>query len=115
MSIEDCIDSFQSLCQKAFTRRTGSNLPLLGWLVDNYNHSKYETKPIEDALQETFDKKQLLFGGEQLTIPPGCPVKVAVTSTSAGGGRPVVFSNYNRPCFKKRETDLPNPNVSESF
>ncbi|KAI9659446.1 MAG: hypothetical protein M1821_001704 [Bathelium mastoideum] len=112
LSIQDCIDSFLSLCHKAFTRRPGSDVPLVGWFVENYNHSRYETKPLQDALQETFSSEQLLFGGPPPKDSHSPSIKVAVTSTSAASGIPVVFSNYNRPFPEKPSYHFVRPERS---
>ncbi|KAF2230441.1 hypothetical protein EV356DRAFT_536374 [Viridothelium virens] len=100
LSVADCTDSFQRLCPQAFTPRIGSGLPVIGWFIENYNGSKYETKPFEQALQASFSKDQNLFGGPQYNESSGCSIKVAVTSTSEASGLPVIFSNYNRPCYE---------------
>lgn len=65
-SVETCIYNFKELCNKAFTRRFGSNVPLIGWFVENINHSRYETTPLQEALQEAFTEDQYLFGGQRL-------------------------------------------------
>jgi hypothetical protein len=89
-----------SLCDKAFTRRTGGGLPLLGRVISSYHHSRYETTAIEEALKLAFSEDELLFGGkkyqslEDQEVNFGC--KVAVTTTSANTNSTVVLSNYNR-------------------
>lgn len=35
-SIEACTHHFEYLCQKAFTRRTGGNIPGVGWLIEKW-------------------------------------------------------------------------------
>ncbi|ORX91403.1 acyl transferase/acyl hydrolase/lysophospholipase, partial [Clohesyomyces aquaticus] len=94
-SVDTCIHNFQELCHKAFTRRTGSNLPFVGWIVDNYNDSKYETKPLHEALQEAFPPDHYLFGGRRTDQLWPSSVKVAVTATIASTSA-VVLANYNR-------------------
>ncbi|KAI9712097.1 MAG: hypothetical protein M1820_001806 [Bogoriella megaspora] len=100
-SVDKCIDRFQSLCHAAFTRRSGSEVPIIGWLVDNYNHSRYETSPLEKALQKAFSKDEFLFGGRRPAQYSGSFTKVAVIATSAATGNPMVLSNYNRPDSEK--------------
>ena len=110
-SLEECIRHFEDMCKRAFTRRIGSNVPGLGWLVDNYNHSRYETRPLDDALISAYSKEEYLFGGTRPHSSYGTDVKVAVTATSAAGSA-VVLANYNRLCGEKREPisrDLPPP------
>ena len=71
--------------------------------MDNYNHSKFETSPLQEALISAFSDDQYLFGGRRPDQSSGCsPVKVAVTATSASGSA-VVLANYNRHCSEKRE------------
>ena len=100
-SVEECTHHFEALCKKAFTRRTGGNTPILGWFVDNYNHSKYETRPLEEALISAYSETEYLFGGPRPSASYGTEVKVAVTATSSGGSA-VVLANYNRLCGEKR-------------
>lgn len=79
-------------------------MPLVGWLVENYMHSRYDTRPLQDALIEVFGDSQYLFGGQrEAKEAGGMEVKVAVTATSAAGSS-VVFANYNRLCLDKRES-----------
>ncbi|MCJ1422264.1 hypothetical protein MMC29_000144 [Sticta canariensis] len=103
-SIEECTHHFEDLCQKAFTRRTGGNIPGVGWLIENYNHSKYETQPLEEALITAFSSEEYLFGGSRPHESFAADVKVAVTTTSAAGS-PVILTNYNRICDEKRLSD----------
>jgi len=74
-------------------------VPGIGWLVSNYNHSRYETQPLEEALVEAFSGDQYLFGGQR-EVPNASSAKVAVTSTSTAGTA-VVFANYNRLSSEK--------------
>lgn len=83
---------------------------MIGWLVENYNHSKYETQPLQEALTSAFSEKQLLFGGlREARDAETMDIKVAVTATSAAGAS-VVLSNYNRlgplPPHDKRKLGL---------
>ena len=98
-SFEHCTTQFEGLCRKAFTKRSGTNIPGLGHLINHYNHSKYETRPLQEALIEAYSEEEYLFGG---TRPHATlsDIKVAVTSTSAAGSA-VVFANYNRLCSEK--------------
>ena|ERR1700712_1636810 len=100
-SVEECISMFEKMCRKAFTPRLGSSIPLFSFIVENYNHSKYETKPLEQTLQDAFTEDLYLFGGARKT-GINSPVKVAITGTSLAGRTPIVFGNYNRVCSDKR-------------
>ena len=97
-TVEECIWNFESLCHKAFTKRFGGNIPGLSMFVENYHHSKYETKPLQDALQQAFGNDDYLFGGSRIQ---NTRLKVAVTSTV--GGSVSVLANYNRTCSTKRK------------
>ena len=98
-SVDQCTRRFETLCKEAFTRRAFANVPGIGWFVENYNHSKYETRPLEEALMSAFSENECLFGGPRPVASYGTDVKVAVTSTSVSGSA-VVFANYNRLCGK---------------
>jgi hypothetical protein len=74
-------------------------VPGLGWLVSNYNHSRYETQPLQEALQEAFTEDQYLFGGQRAETGT-INAKVAVTATSSAGTA-IVLANYNRLCSEK--------------
>lgn len=71
-------------------------------LVDSFNHSKYETTPLRDALQNAFTDDQYLFGGQRYDQTWNLPVKVAVTTTLLSMS-PVIVANYNRQCDDKRK------------
>ena len=84
----------------------GTNIPGLGPLITHYNHSKYETRPLQEALMEAFSEEEYLFGGSRPHASVSdTDVKVAVTSTSAAGSV-VVIANYNRLCSEKRKSFL---------
>lgn len=93
------MDKFKALCQQAFTLRRGMNVPGFGWIVSNYNHSRYETQPLEKALLEAFGDDQYLFGGQRAEMG-SINAKVAVTATSSAGAA-IVLANYNRLCSEK--------------
>ncbi|KAI1124855.1 hypothetical protein F5Y10DRAFT_284739 [Nemania abortiva] len=94
-TVDQCIEQFEGLCNQAFTRRTGSTLPLVGHLVDHHHHSKYQTKTLESALKEAYTDDMQLFGGERLPESSSWQVKVAVTATALAGNKTYVLSNYN--------------------
>lgn len=109
-TVEECISHFERLCEKAFTRRAGANIPLVRWVVDNYNHSKYETGPLEDSLMGSYSEDQYLFGGRR-PLSAGIPsvqvnIKVAVTTTNAATGNTVLLTNYNRASTHVGRFDL---------
>ena len=95
---------FENLCQEAFTRRTGGNIPLVGPLIDNYHHSKYQTTTLESSLKSVFPDDMHLFGGRRRVEFCVSPVKAVVTATSLLGNKTYVLANYNRP----REGQIPS-------
>jgi len=101
-SVEECITRFEELCERAFTRRVGGNIAVISWFIENYNHFKYETHPLEEALKSAFTESQYLFGGPRPTDTPNSDIKVGVTATSSAGSS-VLLTNYNRLCAEKCE------------
>lgn len=104
-SVEACTSQFESLCHRAFTRRTGASIPGIGFLVSYYNHSQYETRPLEEALVGAYGEEDFLFGGSRFLLDgdDGNNAKVGVVTTSATN-LPVILTNYNRSCSEKRES-----------
>ncbi|KAI0863768.1 hypothetical protein F4860DRAFT_521823 [Xylaria cubensis] len=94
-TVDKCIEQFESLCDQAFTRRTGSMIPLVSHLVEHHHHSKYQTTTLESALKAAFTDDMHLFGGERLPEFNQWQVKVAVTATALAGNKTYVLSNYN--------------------
>ena len=109
-TVPTCIQNFEEFCEKAFTRRIGGNLPLIGRIVDNYNHSKFETAPLQEALQATYSNDQYLFGGRRPLQASMSSLKVAVTATNASNAA-VVLANYNRRCDEKCKTHLQSSGI----
>jgi len=91
--VDDCVNHFLTLADKAFTKRSIGiqNIPLLGRIG-----RKYKTRPFEETLKETFGEKYL-FGGRLSEDASQYNTKVALTSTTGTGTTPLVLSNYNRP------------------
>ncbi|KAI1132761.1 hypothetical protein F5Y10DRAFT_230731 [Nemania abortiva] len=90
--VSECIEKFETLADKAFTRRLLGihDIPIIGRAG-----RKYRTKPFEEVLRTVF-RDDYLFGGPY--IDPGhYRTKVALTSTTATGSTPIVLANYNRP------------------
>lgn len=92
--IEKCINVFTSLCQSAFTEREFARVWGLEQMATLNHGSKWRTRPLHQALGQTLGYEKL-FGGVK-DRSPGYPVKVAVTSTSGTGQRPLVIANYSR-------------------
>jgi predicted acylesterase/phospholipase RssA len=97
-SVRECTTRFDTLCEKAFTRRKGGLLPVVGWLVSAAHQSRYETQPLETALRSSF-KEELLFGGfrdlSEHHHNMHRMTKVAVTTTTTSG-TVCLLANYNR-------------------
>lgn len=100
-SVEQCTENFQMMCKTAFTLRKGASFYGVGALVEYYNHSKYETRPLERTLKEAFTENENLFGGPKRNTTSR--IKVAVTATSLTRNSAIVFGNYNRLCSEKSE------------
>lgn len=90
--VSECIARFKSLCQQAFTPREFSKTPLETLALLNHG-SLYRTTPLTSALKSSLSDDKL-FGGthRHQTVH----TKVAVTSTTQTGQRPVILANYNR-------------------
>ncbi|OJD31446.1 lysophospholipase-like protein [Diplodia corticola] len=102
-SVTECLEHFERLCNQAFTRRAGGDLPIVGFFINSYNQSLYETSPLEKALMDAFGDDEYLFGGRSGIKP--YRVRVAITTASAATGTPIVLSNYNLPYqFQRAET-----------
>jgi predicted acylesterase/phospholipase RssA len=101
--VDECIEQFESMVKEAFTRRTGGSIWGIGLIVDNFNHSQYETRPLESCLKEAFTNRRYLFGGRTHSDGSASTsaVKIAVTATSASGRSAFVLGNYNRVCSSR--------------
>lgn len=93
MPVKECIVAFEALVQCAFTPRAGQKIQLIKQLQKYIKRSKYETRPLEDALKQVFAPEQPLFG--QRTFPEADRLNVAVTATSSTGSLGYILSNYN--------------------
>ena len=106
-SVDDCITYFQNLCVRAFTRRSGTNIPGMSPIIESIHHSKYETRPLQEALQKAFTEDVYLFGGSGNS---NSRTKVAVTATTSGSTS--VLANYNRCCSRKRKSQKSHSNMA---
>lgn len=114
-SVEECIENFEKLCGQAFTRRSGGSLPIIGAIVENYHHSKYQTATLDDALRSAFPEDLHLFGGRRPAELCATPVKVAVTATSLAANKTYILSNYNRPEPNRGPSETPSDlNIEET-
>lgn len=90
-SLKTCDRLFSELSQSAFSLRKGQNLKFYKHLQVVVKKSKYESKPLVNALKNTFTSSTPLFGGRTSQSR----LKVAVTATSSSGSQAYVMSNYN--------------------
>jgi predicted acylesterase/phospholipase RssA len=96
--VAKCISVFESLCKQAFTKRKDYGIPGLEQVISSWNHSRYETAPIEDALQAAFGHDTDLFAGLKEDLDDSTVrrlTKVAV-STATTAGTAALLANYNR-------------------
>ncbi|KAF2462522.1 FabD/lysophospholipase-like protein [Lindgomyces ingoldianus] len=101
--VRDSIQRFKKLVDKAFTPKFVGGLKL--------GKSKYRTKPLEDALKETF-KDEAIFGGTR-DVASGAR-KVAVTASCETGEQAVIFANYNRATDDQASYRLDRPDDPSS-
>jgi hypothetical protein len=91
LSLEDCDQLFTQLSRQAFTLRKGQNLHFFRHVQLLVKKSKYESRPLNQALKSTFTSDSVLFGRPAAQDR----LKVAVTATSGSGSQAYVMSNYN--------------------
>lgn len=85
-SVDNYMEPFLKLVDKAFTSK------FLGRVT--FGNPNYRTRPLQEALFESFREKTM-FGGRR-DIPVACGRKVAVTSVKRTGEQAVIFTDYNR-------------------
>jgi len=95
-SLAECTKTFEDLCAQSFTLRKGMKIKGISSIVQLHFGGMYETRPLEDALQEAFGTGEYFFGGKRSAEGSHHSAKVAVTSTTAAGVRATVLANYNR-------------------
>jgi hypothetical protein len=91
--IDQCMHRFLTLVDTAFSPKFMGGVSL--------GTTKFKTKPLEEALHESF-QSEAMFGGKR-HIPPASRCRVAVTSAKDTAERAVIFTNYNRPQDDKRK------------
>jgi hypothetical protein len=94
-SVDHCMTLFLGLVEKAFTAK------LLGGVT--FGNPTYRTRPLQEALYDSF-REETLFGGRRES-PIACGRKVAVTSAKRTGEQAVVFTNYNRKEDKQGKSE----------
>lgn len=114
-SVKECITNFEKLCNQAFTRRSGGGLPIIGPIVENYHHSKYQTGTLEEALKTAFPEELHLFGGHRPAELCASSIKVAVTATSLAANKTYVLSNYNRPDPTRGQSEISLDECTEGY
>ncbi|KIV90882.1 hypothetical protein PV10_05486 [Exophiala mesophila] len=93
MSVAAATDMFKVFAGRAFSRRRGSRLPLIGRIIQLKYQSQYHTQGLEKSLKESFGT-EYLFGGPR-TTQSSSRCKVAVTTTDTSG-EARLLANYNR-------------------
>lgn len=93
-TVDQCITRFIQLCEKAFTPRELDNVKILRTISLAAFKSRYKSKPLRDALRQTFGEDPL-YG----RVPEDSLVrdtKVCVTTTSGTVDAGIVVGNYTR-------------------
>ncbi|KAI0882625.1 uncharacterized protein GGS22DRAFT_191215 [Annulohypoxylon maeteangense] len=103
MTVDECEKMFGDFVQESFTTNVPESFGTkLGYLAQAIYISKYESKPLEKALQKAFPDRLPLFG--EPYQPGQASTRVAVTSTTKEG-RVLLMSNYNRKPLPLGEQD----------
>ena len=53
-TVQRCAEVFEKFCRDAFVIRKGMGIPMVSRIIAAYNHSKYETKPLEEVSNLAF-------------------------------------------------------------
>lgn len=88
-SVKECKKLFKRLVETAFTLRKGQKVQFVKRIQLLVKHSRYETRPLEDALKHVFDNDGALF-----PQPPG-KLRTGVLTTTGTGTVAMLCSNYN--------------------
>jgi len=96
LSVKECSDLVKRFATGAFTKRMGSDLPGVGFLVEAINHSRYESAGLSTVLESGFgeNSNKRIFG-ETHDWSSRRLVRAGVTLTSSTG-HPYFVANYNR-------------------
>ena len=93
MSVERTTVMFEDFAKRAFSRRKGAGMPLIGRIVQIKYQSQYHSQGLEACLKESFGT-ELLFGGKRTTRSSShCKVAVTTTDTNKEAR---LLANYNR-------------------
>ena len=98
-TLRKCMSLFEELCKQAFTKRKGIGIPGIEHIISFSNHSRYETTPMESALQGVFGADQRLFAGTRDALEDQAALqrltKVGVVTVTTAG-TVTLLSNYSR-------------------
>lgn len=99
LGIDQGISAFKGLANKAFKKRTGVDIPILGKLIMAHHHGKYKTSGLEAVLKDVFGHNHL-FGAP---VNQGLirNLKVGVIATSSNR-QTFLLANYNRPPLERK-------------
>jgi hypothetical protein len=92
-SASECSRKFRQMVPQAFTPRKGQNIKYYKIIQLLWRNSKYHTKTLEQALQDSFGKSVRLFDKKEAQLRP--VPKVAVVTVTTGGKRTYLLANYN--------------------
>lgn len=93
MSVAAATNMFKAFAKRAFSRRRGATLPLIGRIIQLKYQSQYHTQGLETSLRESLGT-EFLFGGPRTTQSASrCKVAVTTTDTSREAR---LLANYNR-------------------
>lgn len=94
LDIDQGISAFKGLANKAFKKRTGVDIPILGKLIVAQHHGKYKTSALETVLKDIFGHDHLF--GSPVNQGRVQNLKVGVIATSSNR-QTILLTNYNRP------------------
>ena len=97
--VEEAIRQFQSLSDRAFSKRFGLKVPIYRHAAQLLYSHRFDSAGIEGALQQAYGHGNL-FGYNEASSSE--KVKVGVAVGVPGGRRPYLLTNYSRnstgPC-----------------
>lgn len=99
LGIDEGVCAFKGLATKAFKKRTGVDIPILGKLIMAHHHGKYKTSGLEIVLKDIFGHDYLFGGPVNRGLIPNLKVGVVATSSSR---QTFLLTNYNRPPLERK-------------
>jgi predicted acylesterase/phospholipase RssA/energy-coupling factor transporter ATP-binding protein EcfA2 len=96
-SVQESIKHLEEIWSKSFSKRWNLRSAGIGLLISPSNYSRYQSKPLETALQGHYGKQNLFGGLQDLSIQADNSfrtTKVAVSTTTTSG-TVTLLANYN--------------------